>query len=222
MSTSSSIHSFLILTASIGRRSVRQDQRNKTWVRYVAEDTTLNTSGSSDQWTAGIGETMGGAKTLETRAMGLCWIYPAQTAKSMISRVRMITRLSVACFPDRSIERTVLMTRGAVIWSIWRLPKVGSMKRSKRLRSSLYETIRPRLRLHHKVNASRKVYPLGASCPISSFFRRANCLAWARDRSGKCPSSKSVTRPLNEIRNTHDFLPVGWTFKDSPKPSDTA
>ena len=54
------------------------------------------TRGSSRHGGAGIGVTTGAAKTRLTRAHGLCVMNPAQTAKSMISRVRIRTRLSVA------------------------------------------------------------------------------------------------------------------------------
>lgn len=85
------------------------------------------TAGSSRQWTEGIGVTMGGAKTRLTLSMGLCSMYPAQTARSRISRVRMRTRFSVARFPDLSRFLTVWMTRGAVISSSWRDP-IGPMR----------------------------------------------------------------------------------------------
>ena len=87
-------------------------------------------------WTAGMGFTTGRAKIRETRSMGLCVMYPAQTARSSTSLIRMRTRLRVALFPARSRVRTVWITRGAEISSIWRLPSGSMMYRSMRRFSS--------------------------------------------------------------------------------------
>lgn len=50
---------------------------------------------------------MGAAKTLETLSIGLCWMKPAHTAKSMISRVRISTLFRVAWWPAVSMLLTV-------------------------------------------------------------------------------------------------------------------
>ena len=65
-------------------------------MRFVADLTISITCGSSRQWTDGIGLTMGAAKTRDTRSIGLWCMKPAQTARSMTSRVRIRTRFKVA------------------------------------------------------------------------------------------------------------------------------
>lgn len=50
-------------------------------------------------------------------------MYPAQTAKSIISLNRIKTCLSVDCFPAFSIGLTVLITSGAVISSSCQEPR---------------------------------------------------------------------------------------------------
>lgn len=65
-------------------------------MRTGAHLTTASAFGSYCHEIDGMGRTMGAAKTRDTLAIGLWRMYPAQTAKSMISRVRINTRLSVA------------------------------------------------------------------------------------------------------------------------------
>ena len=93
---SPSIHSFRSLAVSPGRSMEARDQRKSTCIRMVASLKTFITFGKSRHEMEGMGRTIGGANTRLTRSIGLCRMYPAQTAKSMISRVRINTRLSVA------------------------------------------------------------------------------------------------------------------------------
>lgn len=93
---SSSIHDHLSFAFSEGRSIEQAEKQNRICVRVGASKKHLHTSVIRDQWTDGIGSTSGGAKTIETRSKGLCWMYPAHTARFMISRIRMRILLSVA------------------------------------------------------------------------------------------------------------------------------
>ena len=120
--TSSRIHVFRRLAFSTGRNMEQRDQRNKRRTLFGAERIICIMLGSSCHATAGIGVVIGGAKTRLRRSTGLCWMYPAQTARSSISRSLMRMRLSVARCPASSIDRTAWITSGAVTSSTCLFP----------------------------------------------------------------------------------------------------
>lgn len=70
--TSSWIHDFSSLAFSPGRSIEQSEKRKSICIRSGASAMTRITSGRSFHPTAGIDVTVGGAKTLETLASGLC------------------------------------------------------------------------------------------------------------------------------------------------------